>query len=71
VSEVMTTQVHACYEDEDVDTALDRMGDLQIRRIPVVDRSNQLVGIVSLGDFAQRETGDVEEALQDISKPNA
>jgi CBS domain-containing protein len=69
VSEAMTTQVHACYEDEDVESALDKMGDLQIRRIPVIDRANQLVGIVSLGDFAQRETGDVEDALQDISKP--
>ncbi len=69
VSEVMTTQVHACYEDEDVESALDKMGDLQIRRIPVIDRANQLVGIVSLGDFAQRDTGDVEDALQDISKP--
>lgn len=68
-SEVMTTQVQTCYEDEDVESVLDKMGDLQIRRIPVVDRSEQLVGIVSLGDFAKRDTGDVEEALQDISKP--
>lgn len=69
VSEVMTTQVHACYEDEEVESALDKMGDLQVRRIPVIDRANQLVGIVSLGDFSQRDTGDVEDALQDISKP--
>jgi CBS domain-containing protein/osmotically-inducible protein OsmY len=69
VREVMTSQVHTCYEDDDVESALDKMGDLQIRRIPVVDRSSQLVGIVSLGDFAQRDTGDVEDALQDISKP--
>ncbi len=45
------------------------MGDLQVRRIPVIDRANQLVGIVALGDFARREAGDVEDALQDISKP--
>jgi CBS domain-containing protein len=69
VSEVMTTRVHACHEDEEVESALDRMGDLQVRRIPVIDRANQLVGIVSLGDFSQRGTGDVEGALQDISKP--
>lgn len=69
VSEVMTTEVHACYEDEDVETALDRMGDLQVRRIPVLDRADRLVGIVSLGDFARRDTGDVEDALQDISRP--
>lgn len=68
-SEVMTTQVHSCYEDDDVESALDKMGNLQVRRIPVLDHTDQLVGIVSLGDFAQRDTGDVEEALQDISKP--
>lgn len=68
VSDVMTNDVHTCYEDDDVESALDKMGDLQVRRIPVVDHANQLVGIVSLGDFAQRETGDVEDALQDISK---
>jgi CBS domain-containing protein len=66
-SEVMTSDVHTCREDEDVESALDKMGDLQVRRIPVVDGSGQLVGIVSLGDFAQRDTGDVEDALQDIS----
>ena len=70
VSEIMTTQVHACYEDEEVESALDKMGDLQVRRIPVLDRSDRLVGIVSLGDFAQREAGDVEDALQDISTPS-
>jgi CBS domain-containing protein/osmotically-inducible protein OsmY len=71
VSEVMTTDVHTCREDEDVESALDKMGDLQVRRIPVVDHADRLVGIVSLGDFAQRETGDVEDALQDISKQRA
>ena len=69
--EVMTTGVHACYEDEEVESALDKMGDLQVRRIPVIDRANQLVGIVSLGDFAV-EGHDIRaaaEALTDISRP--
>ena len=69
ISEVMTDPVHSGYEDEDIEAVLDKMGDLQVRLIPVLDRAQQLVGIVSLGDFAQRETGDVEEALQDISTP--
>lgn len=69
ISEVMTDPVHSCYEDEDIEAVLDKMGDLQVRRIPVLDRAEQLVGIVSLGDFAHHETGDVEEALQGISTP--
>lgn len=47
-----------------------RMQQLQIRRLPVLDREKRLVGIVSLGDLAAK--GDPEqagEALADISEP--
>ena len=48
------------------------MGEKQIRRLPVLDRNKQLVGIVSLGDLAveardDRMSGD---ALKHISEPN-
>ena len=69
VVDAMTRDVRACREDEDVESALDRMRDLQVRRIPVLDRDGRLVGIVSLGDFAIREAGDLQETLQDISRP--
>lgn len=70
VSEVMTREVHWCYEDEDIDKVLDKMGGLQIRRIPVIERdTKRLVGIVSLGDLAVEDRGDVDSALQQISTP--
>ena len=54
----------------DIDDVIANMADIQLRRLPVVDRDKRLVGIVSLGDIAT--TGnDVEagEALAGISMP--
>jgi CBS domain-containing protein len=72
VSEVMSTSVRWCYEDQDIDDVLDEMRDVQIRRVPVVNREHKLVGIVALGDLAERggEKGRVAETLKDISTPS-
>ena len=43
-----------CYEDEELDHVAKNMGDIQVRRLPVVNRDKRLVGIVSLGDVAQK-----------------
>jgi CBS-domain-containing membrane protein len=46
------------------------MANLQVRRLPVVDRNKRLVGIVSLGDLATTGGGtDAGEALSGISQP--
>jgi CBS domain-containing protein len=72
VSEVMSQNVRSCFEDQDVDEVMDEMRDVQIRRIPVVSRDHKLVGIVSLGDVAERGTDDrrLAETLKDISTPS-
>lgn len=72
VSEVMSQHVRWVYEDEDLDQVLDEMRDVKIRRVPVVDRNKKLVGIVSLGDLADRgrDEARVGEALKDISTPS-
>ena len=72
-SEVMSANVRWCYEDQEVDDVLDEMRDSQIRRVPVVTRGgHQLVGIVSLGDLAERsgQPPRVAETLRDISTPS-
>jgi CBS domain-containing protein len=69
VSEVMTNDVVWCTDTDTVDDVLQQMSDAQIRRIPVVDRDRQLVGIVALGDIALEEQDDVDETLRDISMP--
>ena len=69
VSEVMTDEVVWCTDTDSVDDVLQQMSDAQVRRIPVVDKDRQLVGIVALGDIALEEDDDVDEALRDISMP--
>jgi Mg/Co/Ni transporter MgtE len=66
----MTEEVKYCFEDQDVDEVIQNMGDIQVRRLPVLNRDKRLVGILSLGDVAtvgsKNATG---EALQKISRP--
>ncbi|GLS39715.1 hypothetical protein GCM10010869_53120 [Mesorhizobium tianshanense] len=66
----MSAEVKYCFSDQDVDEVSRNMGNIQVRRLPVVDRDKRLVGILSLGDVAM--TGDdvtAGEALSAISQP--
>ncbi|TGS81019.1 CBS domain-containing protein, partial [Mesorhizobium sp. M2D.F.Ca.ET.178.01.1.1] len=54
VRDVMSQEVRYCFDDEDVDHVLANMGDLQVRRLPVLNRDKRLVGIISLGDLARK-----------------
>jgi len=69
VREIMSKEVKYCFEDEDIDDVLENMGDLQVRRLPVLSREKRLVGIVSLGDLAGNEAEEAGEALSSISRP--
>ncbi|QJQ01361.1 CBS domain-containing protein [Herbaspirillum rubrisubalbicans] len=72
LTEVMSHDVLWCYEDEPVDDVLDDMVQHQIRRLPVMDRQKNLVGMVSLGDVAAKtQNRGVGEALAEISLPAA
>ena len=51
--EIMTPDPLTCLEDQDVAEAAVIMGDNQIRRLPVLRRDGQLVGVLSLGDIAE------------------
>src|SRR5690348_5103197 len=52
VEEVMTSDVKYCFEDEDVASVASNMAELQIRRLPVMNRDKRLVGFVALADLA-------------------
>jgi CBS domain-containing protein len=54
VSDVMSSGAVTCYDDDDVSEATRRMCDQHIRRILVLNRSDRLVGTVSLDDLAVR-----------------
>lgn len=71
VHEVMTPDVLYVFADQDIDEAMWLMTEHQIRRLVVLNRDKQLVGIVSLGDVVV-STGDMVQAgetLERISEP--
>jgi CBS domain-containing protein len=70
VEDVMSGDVRTCRAGQSVDEVLGQMGDVQIRRVPVLDDQDHIVGIVSLGDFATRNAARVDEALEEISEPS-
>ncbi|HJV81543.1 CBS domain-containing protein [Noviherbaspirillum sp.] len=70
VADVMSDQVQWCFDDQTVDEVMQKMGDTQIRRVPVVDHdTRELVGIVSLGDLATKHSAQVDRTLEEISSP--
>ena len=52
-SEIMTTKVLTCTENEEVTNAQNTMAVNQVRRLPVCNTNNQVVGIITLGNLAQ------------------
>lgn len=67
VREVMTADVKYCFEDEDIAHVLQNIGDLQLHRLPVLNREKRLVGILALADIAAAEgPGAAGEAVSGI-----
>jgi CBS-domain-containing membrane protein len=64
----MTEEVVCCSPDDELDDALELMGNEQIRRLPVCDEGGKLVGIFTLADAAHRDPdkSQVAEALDEI-----
>jgi CBS domain-containing protein len=71
VSDVMTEEVRWCRPDDTIAQVMAQMGDEQLRRLAVLDASNEIVGIVALGDFATRQSAHTDEALREISTPDS
>jgi len=62
VRDVMTDRVLYCFADEEVDHIADNMAEMQVRRLPVVDREKRLVGVISLADIALKHDTEVAGA---------
>ena len=71
VSQAMTSDVETVFQDEDLDVAIRKMREEQIRRILVVDRgSGKLAGIIALGDLAENiDEKAAGKTLERISEP--
>lgn len=70
VADVMTPEVKYLYDDESIEDAARNMGDLQVRRLPVLNRQKRLVGIVAMADLAVKAGGPpTEAAITEVSRP--
>lgn len=70
VNEIMTKSIRSVREDASVNEVLEMMGNAEIRRMPVVNGNDELVGIVSIGDIAAQgnQDGKVGRAVENISE---
>ena len=57
--EVMTPGIHCCRDDDDLAKAVRHMEALQVRRLPVINKSKRMVGILSLGDIGNSAPGNL------------
>ena len=70
VRDAMSPEVKYCFEDEDVAHVAENMAELQVRRLPVMNRDKRLVGIISLADLAiEGSLPKTAKALHGISQP--
>jgi CBS domain-containing protein len=70
VRELMTDEIICARVDDDVDEIAAKMSRAQVRRLPVIDASEKLCGIVSLGDLSREAEGETaHHALDGVSAP--
>jgi CBS domain-containing protein len=71
LAKVMSTDIRTARESDDLDTVLADMAASQIRRLPVLDAEEHLIGIISIGDIAVKgqDEEDVGQSLGEISTP--
>ena len=71
VRELMSEGLVCAREDDDIEEVASRMSEAQVRRLPVIDQSENLVGIVSLGDLSRESEGEEAHiALEGVSQPS-
>ena len=72
VETVMTHNVVTCRAEDDLQKALDAMAGHQLRRIPIVDNDNKILGIIAQADVATRanQPEKTAEMVMEISQTN-
>jgi CBS domain-containing protein len=73
VREVMSSNVHSCRVDDSLDDIENAMARNQVRRIPIVDENNRVIGMVAQADLARERKAvgakDLGKVLEKISEP--
>lgn len=70
--DAMSPELVVCSEDESVEDVAKRMAQAKVRRIPVLDKNDRLVGIASLGDLSRTAgASDAGDTLRKVSEPTS
>ncbi len=72
VSKIMSTDIIACYDDQNIDEVAQTMKENKVRRVIVLNRKNdQMAGVISLGDLAGHTNAETSgEVLSKVSQPD-
>jgi CBS domain-containing protein len=66
--DVMTDDIHCCREDDDLAKAVRHMEQLKVRRLPVINKSKRMIGMLSLGDVGRSAPADLlSECIKSVS----
>jgi len=71
VSEIATRLVFTCRADDTLAAAMDLMASHNVRRLPVIDGSDNVVGWLTLSDLSRRllvDSGVVQNGLKDLTE---
>lgn len=74
VREVMSSSVFTCRDTDSLAAAMDMMGSYHVRRLPVLDQSGRVAGLVSLSDIARHlllGSGAIGAALGELTGAGA
>jgi CBS domain-containing protein len=73
VEMVMTRKLVTCHAEDDLQKAVDAMSENQLRRVPIVDDNNKIIGIVAQADVMMHfdHPKKAAEMVKDISRTNA
>ncbi len=71
ISDVMSSDVTVCKATDSVETALAHMRHSKVRRLPVVNRELDVVGLISLGDIIRRKAASENEIFKTMAAISA
>jgi CBS domain-containing protein len=70
-SDIMSPEVFMCYDNDDISEITEQMSSKKVRRVPVINRQKELVGMLSLGDIAKKGDRKIgAEILEKVSEPS-
>jgi CBS domain-containing protein len=70
--DVMTAEIHCCSDEDDLAKAVRHMEELKVRRLPVINKSKRMIGMLSLGDISQSASAELLSAcIKSVSAHHA